>query len=82
MYKPTGFVSARMIAKKRRIWRMPTLVIRFSAKALHHGGKEPLFLRGGDLNHAPFLPDQNFSGRNIAQLRYTRSRIETMPDTM
>src|SRR5215470_2883013 len=56
MYKPTGFVSARMIAKKRRIWRMPTLVIRFSEKALHHGGKEekredispcPLFLRGG-----------------------------------
>jgi len=91
MYKPTGFVSARMIAKKRRIWRMPTLVIRFSEKTLHHGGKEdrretvspcPLFLRGGELNHAPFLPLQNFSGWNIAQLRYTRSRIETMPDRM
>src|SRR5215470_16558680 len=38
MYNPTGLVSARMIAKKRRIWRMPTLVIRFSEKALHHRG--------------------------------------------
>src|SRR5215467_774634 len=64
MYKPTGFVSARMIAKKRRIWRMPTLVIHVSEKARHHGGKEdrrkrispcPLFLRGGELNHAPVL---------------------------
>jgi hypothetical protein len=25
---------------------------------------------------------QNFSGWNIAQLRYTSSRIETMPDRM
>jgi len=76
MYKPTGFVSARMIAKKSRIWRMPTLVIRFSEKTLHHGGKD------GELNYSPFLPRQNFSGRNIAQLRYTKSRIETMPDRM
>ena len=39
-------------------------------------------LRGGELNQSPFLPHQNFSGWNIAQLRYTRSRIETMPDRM
>jgi hypothetical protein len=25
---------------------------------------------------------QNFSGWNIAQLRYTSNRIDTMPDTM
>jgi hypothetical protein len=39
-------------------------------------------LRGGELSHSPFLTHQNFSGWNIAQLRYTSSRIDTMPDTM
>jgi hypothetical protein len=70
---------------------MPTLVIDVLRKARHHGGKEekrkkippcPLFLRGGDVNRSPFLTHQNFSGWNIAQLRYTSSRIATMPDTM